>query len=45
MVSCSVLSLKDQDFVDLLNRIRNNAIEEGDIARLNLAYTRIVWAL
>ncbi len=26
---------KDQDFVDLLNRIRNNSVEETDIARLN----------
>lgn len=26
---------KDQDFIDLLNRIRNNSIEEADITRLN----------
>ncbi len=26
---------KDQDFVDLLNRIRNNSVEEPDILRLN----------
>ena len=26
---------KDQDFIDLLNRIRNNSVEDNDIARLN----------
>jgi len=26
---------KDQDFVDLLNRIRNNSVEDADIERLN----------
>lgn len=26
---------KDKDFVDLLNRIRNNSVEDSDIARLN----------
>jgi ATP-dependent DNA helicase PIF1 len=26
---------KDQDFIDLLNKIRNNSIDENDLARLN----------
>ncbi len=26
---------KDQDFIDLLNRIRNNSVEDADIERLN----------
>ena len=31
---------KDQGFIDLLNRIRNNSVDDGDIARLNERFSQ-----